>query len=165
MSSGNFDEPGNAQTPAAPPENRAQMPAEYYSAPVDESKRIVPRGVLLGCGAAAAIGLLIIFAIGAFLASGGMATFLDFALGQTLGEVRGLYASDVSPAQKQTLEAELDALRKQVRDEKLPITRLSPVLTELQSSIKDRSVRSEEVERLREKIREASAPGTATPKQ
>jgi hypothetical protein len=87
-----------------------------------------------------------------------MSTFIDFALGQTLGEVRGCYASDVSPAQKAALESELDALRKQVRNETLPVTRLAPVLTELQTSIKDRSVRADEVERLRVKIREAAAP-------
>lgn len=158
MSSGNFDEPGAPQPPATTPETRPKMPAEYYSEPVQESKRVVPRGVVIGCGIAATVVLLLIFGLGVFLARGGMAVFLDLTLGQTLGEVRGLYASDVSEAQKKTLEAELDGLRKQVRDEKLPITRLSPVLTELQAVIKDRSVRSEEVERLREKIREATAP-------
>lgn len=163
MSSGNFDEPGPTSTPPAPAETQTVMPAEYYSTPPSEAQRIVPRGVVLGCGIASIVAVLLIFAVGAFLARGGMATFLDFALGQTLGEVRGCYASDVSDAQKQAFEGELEELRKRVRAETLPVARLSPVLTELQTAIKDRSVRAEEVERLRGRIREAAAPETPSP--
>ncbi|HVG24485.1 MAG TPA: hypothetical protein VND45_10050, partial [Thermoanaerobaculia bacterium] len=89
---------------------------------------------------------------------GGMSMLLDLTLGQTVGEVRGLYASDVSAAQKQTLEAELEKLRKGIRDEKVPVTRLAPLLTELRDVTTDRSVRSEEIDRLLVKIREAEAP-------
>ena len=132
------------------------MPADYYSAPVSEVKPIFPRWVPFGCGGVAIAFLIVLFAGGAFLAGGGMGQFMDFVLGSTASEMRGMYTAGVTKPQRETLDRELANLRKLVREDKLSADRLPPVLREMQSAISDRTVKPEEVDKLTKAIRDAA---------
>ena len=99
--------------------------------------------------------LIIVFAGGLFLGGGGLSQFMDFALGMSLGEMRGMYATDVTAPQKQTLDRELEAMRAGVRDKTIPVKDIQPVLQTLQKAIKDRKVTAAEVEQLTAAARKA----------
>ncbi|HEX8155043.1 MAG TPA: hypothetical protein VF698_18055 [Thermoanaerobaculia bacterium] len=157
MTTGNFDDPP-APSPAPIPPRRFRMPAEYYAAPLSEVRPIFPPWVAYGCGSLAGVFLVFLFAGGAWLASGGMSTAMDLILGQTLGEVRGMYAKDVTEADKKAVDDEFSALRKGLREETVSVTRLQPVLRAVQGVISDKTVTHEEVEKLRTAVRAAQTP-------
>lgn len=121
-------------------------PAEYYSGP--SPRAVLPRGVTFGCGAAAVVALLLVFAGGAFMASGGLVQFMDFALGMSMGDVRGMYASDVTPLQKEELEIAIEQLRAGLRDGKVPVGKLDPVMQTMRKGISDRKLTPAEVKAL-----------------
>ena len=157
MTTGNFDDsPAPSPAPVPPPGFR--MPADYYSAPLSEVRPIFPPWVAYGCGGLAAVFLLVLFAVGAWLASGGMSIGMDFVLGQTLTEMRGMYAKDVTEADKKAVDDEFSALRKGVREETVTVTRLQPVLRAVQAVTSDKTVTHEEVEKLRAAVRAAHEP-------
>ena len=131
-------------------------PADYYSGPSPVA--VLPRGVTLGCGIAALVALLIVFAGGAFMSSGGLVTMMDMGLGMTIGEVRGFYTKDVTAAQKKELEAALEALRVSLRNGKTSVTRLDPVLQTMRKAIADQKVQPAEVDALTAAARMAAAP-------
>ena len=119
---------------------------------------VLPRGVTLGCGAAAIVALIAIFAGGAFMASGGIVDLMDLTFGMSMGEVRGMYAADVTDAQKKALEAAVESLRENVRTEKVSVDRLQPVLQTMQKGIADRTMTGAEVEALTAAARHANQP-------
>jgi heme exporter protein D len=153
MTSGNFDETPPPQ-PVAPAANDGfRMPAEYYSGPAP--RRAFPKGVTYGCGAASVLFLLVLFIGGAYLATGGMAQFMDMAVGMSLGEMRGMYTAQVTPAQKSALDAEIEKLRQGVREEKINVAKLQPFMKELGEAIGDKKVSPEEAETLTRIARDA----------
>jgi hypothetical protein len=135
---------------------RFLWPADYYSGP--SPRAVLPRGVTYGCGAASAVVLLLVFAGGAFLSSGGMTQFMDFALGMTMGDVRGIYSKDVTEPQKKELESAIEGLRKNVRAGKAPVARLQPVLESLRKTMADGKMNSVEVKQVTEAARKANRP-------
>jgi hypothetical protein len=137
------DTPGD---PAPTPSPRFVWPADYYSSATPAP--VLPRGGSYGCGAAAVVVLVIVFAGGAWLSSGGFTQFLDFAFGVTLGEMRGMYASDVTPAQKQTLEKEIETIRDEVRNGKVPVKNLQGLLQSMQKAMGDEKLTRAEVDEL-----------------
>ncbi|MEO8383407.1 MAG: hypothetical protein ABI779_27370 [Acidobacteriota bacterium] len=132
---------------------RFMWPADYYTGP--SPRAVLPRGVTYGCGAASLVVLVVVFAGGAFLASGGMAQFMDFALGMTMGDVRGIYAKDVTAAEKQELEDAIEALRSDLRDGKAPVTKLQPVLEALRLTMADGKMSPAEVKQVAAAARKA----------
>jgi hypothetical protein len=142
-------------------ERRFRWPAEYYSGP--SPRAVLPRGVTFGCGAAAVVALLIVFAGGAFLASGGLVQFMDFALGMSMGDVRGMYASDVTSAQKDELEKAIEQLRAGLRDGKVSVTKLDPVMQTMRKGISDKKLTPSEVKALAAAARNAAVSKSAKP--
>jgi hypothetical protein len=152
--------------PMSEPESVAQRrwswPADYYSGP--SPRAVLPRGVTFGCGAASVVAMILIFAGGAFMSSGGMFQFMDLALGMTMSEVRGMYDQDVTPAQKKELEDSVEALRKNLREEKVSIANLDPVLKAIRKSSSDKKLQPAEVTAISAAARKANAAKQAAPK-
>ncbi|MEA2462515.1 MAG: hypothetical protein QOJ98_262, partial [Acidobacteriota bacterium] len=92
-------------------------PADYYSSATPAP--VLPSALAYGCGAASLLVLLIIFVGGAFVSGSGLSNFMDMALGMSLGEMRGMYAAEVTPARKQSLEAEIETMRTGLRGGKV----------------------------------------------
>ena len=132
-------------TDVTPQESRRVLwPAAYYSTPTPQA--ILPRGVAYGCGGVSVFILILVFAGGAFLASGGMTDFMDFVLGMSFGELK--YATDVSAQEKKELTFEVEALRENIRTKKVPVAKLQPFLQSLQRASADGTVSAAEAEQL-----------------
>ena len=145
MTSGNFAEP---QRPF-------RFPADYYGAPLSEVTPIFPRWVPYGCGTVSAVILLLLFAAGAMLTGPRLRDFMDFVIGTTLGEVRSIYASDVTKDAKDRFESEVERMRTALRDGKMPVSNLPPFMRSMQSSIADKRVTADEVQRMTKVAHEA----------
>jgi hypothetical protein len=137
--------------PESIPQRRFVWPADYYSAPTPRS--VLPAGVTYGCGGASALVLLLIFVGGALLSSGGFASFMDLAIGTSIGEMRGLYTKEVTDARRKSLEAEIETMREHLRNERVSIVALQPFLETLRSAIYDRKVTEQEARTLEENVR------------
>ena len=142
-------------------ERRFVWPAEYYSGPSPNA--VLPRGVTFGCAAAAVVALLIVFAGGAFLASGGLVQFMDFALGMSMGDVRGMYTIQVTSAQKDELEKAIEQLRAGLRDGTVPVSKLDPVMKTMRNGISDKKLTPAEVQALAASARKAAVPRRVAP--
>jgi hypothetical protein len=130
---------------------RFRWPAEYYSAPAP--RQLLPSWATFGCGAAAAIVLVVIFAGGALLTGERFIRLMDFSIGMSLGEMRSQFAGDVTEARKKSLEAEIERMRTNLREQKVPFPSLQPFLEGLQAATSDRKVTAEEAERLEQTAR------------
>jgi hypothetical protein len=139
-------------TPSAVPFRR---PADYYSSATPEP--VLPRWAPFGCGAASVVVLLIVFAGGAWLAGGGFTTFMDFALSMTMSELRGMYDPAVTAAEKKSLDDEMSALRKHLRDERVSAAKLDPVLRALRKAMADDKVRGDELQEIVSAARKLNA--------
>ncbi len=122
-------------------------PADYYSAPVT-ARPVVAAWVPYGCGWAAIALLLIIFAAGAVLSHGGMGSLLDLFLGSIQGEVGQMFTKDVTPAEKTEFDAQMNSLREHVRQNKIPLERLQPLLRSVRDVSSDQHVTPAETEQL-----------------
>jgi hypothetical protein len=110
--------------------------------------------------------LIIVFAGGAFLASGGFVDLVDFAIGMSVSEMKGQYAPEVSAAQKKTLEGEADLLRKNLREQKITIVVMQPFFEHLREVSSDQKVTAQEAQSLTEIARKVNASAKAkTPKR
>jgi hypothetical protein len=125
---------------------RFVWPAEYYSGPSPVA--VLPRGVTFGCGAAAVVALLLLFAGGAFMASGGIVDFMDLALGMSMSELRGMYTTDVTAAQKKEVDDTIEQVRAGLRNKKVSITQLQPLMETMRKAIADQKVTSAEARSL-----------------
>ena len=128
------------------PERRFVLPAEYYSS--ETPRPILPSWVKYGCGALSLLVLLIVFAGGTWLAGGGMVDFMDFVFGMSMGEMRPLLTKDVSEAQKQSLEKEIDTLRTNLRERRISIQQLDPMLQAMRRATSDTKVTPAEVDEM-----------------
>lgn len=123
---------------------RFLWPAEYYSGP--SPRAVLPRPAIFGCGGASLVALMALFAGGAFLSSGGLVGAMDLVFGMTMGEVRGMYTAEVTAAQKKELETAVEALRASLREEKIPVAALDPVLQTMRKAVADEKMQPDEVE-------------------
>lgn len=147
--------------PESTDSRRFVWPAEYYSGPSPVA--VLPRGVTFGCGAAALVSLILVFAGGAFMASGGLVQLMDLTLGMSMADLRGMYASDVTAAEKKELEDTIEGLRGGLRDGKVSVAELQPVLETMRKGTVDRKLTFAEVHELMAAARKASASETAKP--
>ncbi len=131
------------------------LPADYYSSATPPP--VLPRGVAYGCGAASAVALLIIFIGGALVSTGGLIQLIDLSLGSSLGQVRGMYAKDVTPAQKQSFESEVEKMREGMRTKKVSLANVQPFLQGLQSAVSDNKVTAQELQQLEATTRKINA--------
>ncbi len=143
-----------ASSPEILPQSRSRWPADYYSSATP--KPVLPQWATFGCGAAAVVVLIIVFVGGAFLGGGGLSQFMDFALGMSLGEMRGMYTAEVSEAQKKTLDTEMEAMRDKLRKKTIAVKDIQPVLQTMQKGIRDEKMTPAEVEQLTAAVRKAN---------
>jgi ABC-type sugar transport system substrate-binding protein len=134
---------------------RFAWPADYYSGPSPVA--VLPRGVTFGCGAASIVVLILVFLGGAFMASGGFVKMMDFTLGMSMGDVRGMYTADVTAAQKDELEKAIEDLRRGLSEGRVSVTQLQPVLETMRKGIADKKLNPHEVQSLAAAARKASA--------
>ena len=126
--------------------NRRHWPADYYSSATPEP--VLPRWASYGCGAAAVLVLIVVFAGGLYLSGGGFAQLMDFTFGMTLGEMRGMYTAEVTPAQKDAMERAIETLRTNVREGKASAASMQPTLQAIQKATKDEKLTPAEVESI-----------------
>src|SRR5436305_1140681 len=100
-----------------------RLPADYYADPLSEVRPIFPRWVPLGCGAAAAVFLVLGFAAGAVIMHTGLGKIMAFFVGVSTGELAPLMRKDVTPAQRQALNQELSQLTKNLETDKTNLQR------------------------------------------
>lgn len=125
---------------------RVYRPADYYSGP--SPARVLPRWASFGCGAASVLTLVVVFAGGAYLAHGGFTDLMDMVFGMTMGELRGMYTKDVTVAEKKSLDDEVETLRANLRNDKIAVQSLQPLLKDIQKVSNDKKVDAREVEQL-----------------
>ncbi|HEY6842952.1 MAG TPA: hypothetical protein VI391_02205, partial [Thermoanaerobaculia bacterium] len=120
-------------------------------------KPIFPRWVPYGCGAAAIVLLVLVFLAGIFAAHGGMAQMLDFMFGSMQGEIDRMFTKDVSAAQKAAFDGEMKTMRDRVRQNRLKIDRLQPLLRDLRDAISDEHVTPQEARKLTDEMHALNA--------
>ncbi|HEY3053452.1 MAG TPA: hypothetical protein VGK04_08705 [Thermoanaerobaculia bacterium] len=159
MPSGNFDEPIAPTPPPDVPPLLVHFPSDYYCAPLAEVRPIFPKWVPIGCGSASVVILVLLFAGGALLTGARLARFMDFVLGTSLGELRGMYAREITPSQKQQFDAQVKQMREGLRSDTISAQNIQPFLRAMQSAIADKKVTPEELERLMKAAHDATVKG------
>ncbi|MEA2489224.1 MAG: hypothetical protein QOH21_1016 [Acidobacteriota bacterium] len=146
MTTANFGETTPPEPPPITPAPAFRRPADYYSAPTPEAA--FPQWLSLGCGAAALVVLIIVFAAGGWLSSGGFGEVMDLTIGMSLGELRGMYAKDLQAVDKDALEKAVETMRKNVQEKRVDVASLRPFLQQLSASMRDGTASADEVRRL-----------------
>jgi hypothetical protein len=146
MTTANFGETTPPAPPSAPPAPAFRRPADYYSAPTPEAA--FPRWLSLGCGAAALVVLIVVFAGGAWLAGGGFGDVMDLTIGMSLGELRGMFAKDLQAVDKDAFEKAVATMRTNVTEKRVGAASLRPFLQQLSASMRDGTASADEVRRL-----------------
>ena len=162
MPSGNLDEPVTSTSPHAAPPRTFRLPADYYTAPLSDVRPLFPKWVPLGCGTASAVILVLLFAGGAVLTGSRLAQLMDYVIGTSLGELKGMFAPDVTAQQKARFDAEVKQLREGLRSDRVSLQNLQPFLKMMQTAIADKKVTHDEVERLTKTAHEATMKGKKT---
>jgi hypothetical protein len=140
-----------------PEKPATRLPADYYSAPVSESNRMLPRWVTIGCGTAALIIIVLLFAAGAFVNSGGGTRAFGWFFGRMQSEILAMCDRDVKPAQKTDFAAEMSALQQRVARGKVKSDDLLEVFRMIRDDAGDEDVTSAELDQLTAKLREINA--------
>ena len=91
-----------------------------------------------------------------------LALLMDFVVGSSLGELKGMYAPDVTPQQKAAFDAEVKQLRDGLRSDKVSLQNFQPFLKQMQTVIADKKVTAEEVTRLTKTAHDATLKGKTT---
>ena len=136
-------------------ERRFVWPCAYYSSAAP--KAILPPWAAYGCGGVAVLVLVLVFAGGAYLSTGGFVDFMDLAVGMSVGEMKGMYAADVTADRKKSLDREIELMRKNLREETISVQSLQPFLEMLRKTTGDSKVNAAEAAKLEETAKKANA--------
>lgn len=117
----------------------------------------MPKWAPYGCGIASAVFLVLLFAGGSVVSGPKFGEMLDFVLGMSLGEFRGMYAADVTAESKAEFEAEVKAMREGLRTGKVAAANAQPFLKSMQDAIADKKVTQSELEKLTKTARTAKS--------
>src|SRR5690242_7414920 len=139
-----------------PEKPATKLPADYYSSP-ERNRRIVPRGVTLGCGTAALIILILMFMGGAFINGGGGTRLVQKFFGQLQGELLSQCSKDVRPEQKTTFAAEFSQLQQRVGRGKVKSDDLLEMFRMIRDDSQDGVVTPAELDALTKKIHAMNA--------
>jgi hypothetical protein len=145
--------------PAPVSERRFPWPGEYYSAPTPDP--LLPRAMAYGCGAGSLAVLIVVFVGGFFLSRGGFVSLMDMGIGMSVGEMRGMYADSVTESQRESLEAEIELMREEMRSGAIHPGAVQPFLETMRQATKDGTVEPGEAETLEKSarmVREAETP-------
>jgi hypothetical protein len=145
-------------TPEGPERSSARLPfrrpADYYSTSVGDARPLFPRWVPFGCGTAATIVLVLVFALGAAVSAGGLGQVLDLMIGTMQGEIDKMFTADVKPQQREAFDAEMKTMRGAIRENRLTLDRLQPLLRSLRDASADEHVTPAETDQLTREIQE-----------
>ncbi len=141
--------------------HRRHWPADYYSSATPPP--VLPRWASYGCGAAAVVVLVIVFAGGLYLSGGGFGQLMDFTFGMTLGEMRAMYTPEVTQAQKDAMERAIETLRTNVREGKASPASMQPTLQAIQKAIKEETLTPAEVEAITAATKKPAPPPIRIP--
>lgn len=134
-----------------------RRPADYYSTPAADVKPIFPRWVPYGCGSLAIVVLIVVFLAGIFAARGGMGQLFDFMFGSMQGEITKIFTKDVQPAQRAAFDREMKAMREAVRQNRVKIEKLQPLMRDIRDAISDERVTPAETDKLTKEMHAISS--------
>jgi hypothetical protein len=115
--------------------------------------------MVLGCGGLAGLFLVVLFAGSLFVTSSGFGEAFDLMLSMMQSEAARYYAADVPKDARDRFDAELSAVRKDVKSGQLSPAKLDPLLQQLKTASEDKLLRMEEVEQLTKTAHEIRTPG------
>jgi hypothetical protein len=150
-----LDEP-EISPPPPPPSLPFRRPADYYSTPVDDRRRLFPRGVTIGCGSVSIVVVIALFVLGGMAANGKFGSLFGLVFGQLQVELQGQFTKDVTPAQKAAFNAEMKTLLDHLDKSAVPLDRLQPLMRTVRDVSGDGKVDGKEVERLVAALREVN---------
>lgn len=129
-------------------------PAEYYESPAPPRERGgCPRWLLFGCGGLGCLGLLLIFGIGFWVTRGGGSRLTGFVVSTLEKDAEKLFTDDVPQKDREALRRELADLKDHIRSEQVDLMELQPILSQINTAIRDRNLTAPEVEALIDAIR------------
>lgn len=137
-------------SPGSPPRTSYEKPADYYQTPPAQPDRKGCWKWGLGCGGAGCL-LIILLGIGAVLMA---PKIIGFFFGQLEKAVVESAAPDVTDEQREDLRREIAEIRRHLREDRISMEQLQPLLTETQRAIGDQLLTSEEVDELTRMMRE-----------
>jgi hypothetical protein len=158
MPTGNFDEPLTSPVQPDVSRRRFRFPADYYSAPLSEVKPFLPKWAPWGCGGAAALFLILLFAGSSLLTGPRLNALIDLTIGMSLGEAKAMYAAGVTDDQKKAFDVAVTTMRENLRESKISAQNVQPFLKALQKAIGDRKLTPAEVDNLTAAAKQASRP-------
>ena len=120
-------------------------------------KPIFPRWVPYGCGSLAIVVLIVVFLAGIFAARGGMGQLFDFMFGSMQGEITKIFTKDVQPAQRAAFDREMKAMREAVRQNRVKIDKLQPLMRDIRDAISDERVTPAETDKLTKEMHAISS--------
>ena len=91
-----------------------------------------------------------------------LAQLMDYVIGASLGELKGMYAPGVTAQQKARFDAEVKQLREGLRNDRVSLQNLQPFFRMMQTAIADKNVTPDEVDRLTKTAHEATTRGKKT---
>ena len=148
--------PEPAPAPEPPPASLPfRLPADYYSAP--ERNRVFARAVPFGCGSAAAVFLIVLFAAGPLVSGdrGGRLMSSLFAMMQS--EIDGQFTKDVPAPQRAAFDKEFSTLIARLRQGKAKVAALRPFLEKMRDAGADDKITPEETKALTDDLRKINA--------
>jgi hypothetical protein len=152
-----------SEQPSPIPSLPFQRPSDYYSSPVGEGKPLFPRWVTFGCGGAAIVVLLVVFGAGIAASSGGLGEVLDLVFSSIQTETEKLFTPEVKSGQRAAFAAEMKKMRDSIRNNKLSLDRLQPLLRDLREATSDERVSPAEVKRLIKEIHAINSASHSSP--
>ncbi len=83
-----------------------------------------------------------------------MGGLLDLMFGSMQGELDKMFTRDVKASDRAAFDAEMKNMRDALRDNRLPIDRLQPLLRDMREATADERVTPAETQRLTRELRE-----------
>jgi len=150
----------NETPPVAPATDTLpfRRPADYYSTPGSDLRPLLPRSVGTGCGWAALIFVMALFALGAFAPRSG--AILDMLFGKIQDDLTPHFTRDVTPAQKSAFAAEMATLRASAKAGTLKLDSTESFLHLATEVDADEKIDHAEVDKLIAALRNVNRRGT-----
>ena len=138
-----------------PEKSTTQLPCEYYSTPPAE-KRIFPRWVTLGCGTVSLAILIVLFATGAWIGSGGATQVIHLFFGRLQSEILDSCDRSVTPAEKSAFSAEFSTLQEHAAAGKLKSDDLLSLFQVIRDVSDDKHVTASELDEVTKKAHDVN---------
>jgi len=146
-------EPAPAPEPP-PPSLPFRLPADYYASP--ERNRVFPRAVPIGCGSAAAVFLIALFAAGALVSGDRGGRLVARFFGMMQSEIDGQFTKDVPAARRAEFDAQFNELRHRLETGRAKLTTLQPFLETMRDASMDEKITPEETKKLIDGLHEVN---------